>query len=119
MASGTISKYADGTDTGWVPITKDSTYMSEDGILQYRKIGPIVEVRGAEVKLKSASERTWILLGQVPSGYRPTQYSAAAVNIEGEAFSGYVHTNGNIFLYRGSSSVIPVGRTYFNCMYFI
>lgn len=43
MATSTINKFADGTDTGW--ITFDKTDKTYTGTVSYRKIGNVVYIR--------------------------------------------------------------------------
>lgn len=59
MASGTILKYADGTDSDWQPIT-DSTYT---GTIYIRKIGSIVTVFATNITLKSDLSTNYRTLG--------------------------------------------------------
>lgn len=61
MASGTINKYADGTDTTWVPI-EDASYVSSP--IYIRKIGSIVNIYATNLRLATdLSDKLYRTLG--------------------------------------------------------
>lgn len=52
MASGTITKYADGTDSGWKELTNSTDF---NGTLYYRRIGDIFILKNTGwISLKTA-----------------------------------------------------------------
>ena len=77
MASGTIKKYADGTDSGW--LEWNGTAQTSDpfvGTIRYRKIGSIVQICFTSLTLKQATSDNNIDLGTMPSGWSRPAYAA-------------------------------------------
>ena len=126
MASGTHPKYADGTDTGWVDIEKGSALIANQGTLRYRKIGQVVQVQGYNLQLQSAAVGTSVILGRVPSGYRPDITVCIFFYLSGGAYyAGYINADsgsnaGNIYIFKGSASSVPASTNIlFSNTYFV
>lgn len=65
------------TDSGWQTLSLTSDFAAYDGTAtpKYRKIGKVVEVRGAVKPTKTlSSSNTEIVIGTLPSGFRPSGY---------------------------------------------
>lgn len=71
MASGTIQKYADGTDSGWIDLT-DSDHF--DGKMIYRKTGNIFQLKSSGWNKAKAQINAggYYTLATIPSVDRPT-----------------------------------------------
>ena len=102
MATGTISKYSDGTDTGWTDITLNSDNMNtNEGTLKYRCIGNLVIVVGDSLKLKSAVTGTSaVVIGNIPQGVRPQINTAAVGGGRNYPLQCNTFANGNIAIYK-------------------
>lgn len=111
----------DGTDTGWVDIEKGSALDDTKGTLQYRNIGPMVQVTGFNLQLSAAATGTYALLGAVPNAYKPhTNICVFFYMGGGGYYAGYIQSNGNIYIFKGSASSIPAGTNIlFTSMYFL
>ena len=119
MASGTVTKYLPGSDSGWEDIPKSSS-MSDTGTLRYRKFGDIVQVMASKVQVKNAITGTNVVLGTVPEGNRPMDIVAANIIIGSNYYNGYVTANGSISINKLNNSNIPSGTNiYFSCFYFL
>lgn len=105
MASGTINKYMDGTDSGWKSLTS-ATYT---GTLRYRRIGDIFQIKNnGWIKLANdLASGSAILLATIPEEDRvgslfgnaywnSSPYPILAVKIE----------SGQVRLYNSSSVTI-------------
>jgi hypothetical protein len=106
MASGTIPKYMDGTDSGWVDIAVSSIMSANTGTLQYRKQGNLVEIVASSLLFKNevTSAGAQVLnASALPSGIRPSQNITAfgATGVNYPAYVG-VFANGNIAIYKPS-----------------
>ena len=77
MATGTIPKYADGIDSGWIAFDKGSNTYS--GTVYYRKAGNIVYLRSDNLKN---------ITGDVAFGYLPNAYKPVS-DLYFSVFSGY------------------------------
>lgn len=106
MASGTINKYMDGTDSGWKTLSSDNTYT---GTLRYRRIGNIIQIKNSGwIKLTSdLAAGSTVLLTTIPEEDRvgslfgnaywnSSPFPILAVKIE----------NGQVRLYNSSSVTI-------------
>lgn len=71
MASGVISKYADGTDTGWQEITNADAFT---GTIYARKIGKIVTLYATNLRLLTDLTSAYRSLGgTLLANYAPGQ----------------------------------------------
>ena len=119
MASGTVTKYLSGSDSGWEDIPQSSS-MSGTGILRYRKFGDIVQVMASKVQVKNAITGTYVVLGTVPEGNRPVDFVAANIIIGSNYYNGYVAPDGGVSINKLNNSNIPSGTNiYFSCFYFL
>ena len=113
MASGTIPKNADGTDSGWIEykgVSGDSK--SFIGSIYYRKIGSIVFARAYGLKAKTeVAASSYIELMQLPVGYRPKDSIGSAamtntgVSID-RVFPALISGGGTIFVYTNADGPI-------------
>ena len=78
MASGTINKYMDGTDTGWVTPIKTSGAVYTSGTVKYRRIGNIVTVIGTDLILPAGGG----LIITMDAGYWPAVNTTCPVALE-------------------------------------
>lgn len=78
MANGTILKYADGTDTGWVTPSKTSGAVYSSGSVQYRRIGNTVTVIGTDLILPENGG----LIIAMDAGYWPAVNTTCPVALE-------------------------------------
>ena len=63
MATSTINKFADGTDTGWeTAASYDTGVNGFNGTIYWRKIGSIVNVVAYNINLKNALSGTYVTL---------------------------------------------------------
>lgn len=122
MATKTISKYADGTDTDWNDITLNADNMNvEKGFLQYRCIGNLVIVVGDSLQFKSdVTGTSAVVIGNIPVGLRPQSNTAAG---GGRNYPMQCNTfaNGNIAIYKPDymQSIPNTLLLYFFSAYFI
>lgn len=125
MATGTIRKFADGNDSGWITddnIT-DKGYDPTIGHIYYRKIGNLVEVKGKIQLSSSATGSTAYKIGALPSEYRPQKERVSMVGVN--ALTNFdlqigININGNILCYAGEGRTWPTEvNTYFQTMYFV
>ena len=99
MASGTINKYADGDDTGWIEMTNSDVFT---GSIYYRRIGSFVHVVFDTVKLKSAL--TGIQLALLSNGSLPAPFKTVTVMGGANDYKRFgmaqVNTSGGLTFYR-------------------
>ncbi len=123
MASGVNSKYMAGTVGSLTSLTPASgVSLASDGVLEYRKTGPLVELYGFHVKPNNsiASDGS-VLVGTMPDGYRPKMFRAIFSAGSGAKMGGQIvigSGSGNITFYNGNSTAWSTS-TYFNfyCIY--
>ena len=124
MASGTVSNYADGTDSGWLDATLSSAIATGEH-LYYRKIGNTVEICGT---IKPAANITSgsATIATIPSEVRPmtdlTIFSASGG--AGTYYPSFIylgHTSGNLVFYKNPnmSQVSTSQSIYINGMFFL
>lgn len=113
--SGTavVSSMAD--DTGWLSLTAAST--APASIIQYRKVGKEVAIRGYAVP---AAGGTACTIGTLPSGYRPSMTACSSIDTATSAgiygCTTVVQTNGSMLI----GGTLTSGRSYtVNLTYFI
>lgn len=106
---------ADLPDSGWVNCSLGSgfsRYATSQAALQVRKIGNIVHLRGA-VKRSGAitpSNDSSVIMGTVPSGYRPSYESCHIVQGSGSnRFLLTIYSNGNICVSRYTNTTTTNG----------
>lgn len=117
MATGIIPMT---NDSGWLDIEKGSALDSTKGYLEYRKIGNTVQVRGFNLQLASASTGQYVLIGTVPTGYRPSLSTSVCYYVGGILYAGYVQHGGGIYLFRGNAADVPAAANIvFGTMYFL
>lgn len=94
MASGTIHKYADGTDSGTLEMTNPDVF---NGTIYYRKIGNLVYINFNGLQLKADTSGN-IDLGAMPSGWaQPSVNVSFAVRIYSGSGSTNYTCSGQIF----------------------
>lgn len=106
MASGTINKYMDGTDSGWKNLPESTTYT---GTIKYRRIGSIFQVKNTTwIKLTSdLASGAIVLLGTIPESDKPaTMFGNAYWNIAPYPILAVKIENGSVRLYNSSSVTI-------------
>lgn len=122
MATGVISKYADGTDTGWVSVVgNNDSSMLFTGTIKYRVIGELVNVVGAQIRLKTdmSSGTGRAIAPYILADYKPT----SNVNVIGGNSDKFtqiqVNTAGSVMFYRQSSVTWTTTENInFNLFYF-
>lgn len=104
MASGTIPKYADGSDSGWLSLENSTVFT---GKIKYRKVGNQVDI--CFFSLNLVTEFTVgsgnLDLGTLPSGYRPTAYPNDNSSDHYVTFPIRIYVGGNVnnnFSYAGT-----------------
>ena len=102
MATGVVQKYADGTDTGWTPVSvakDDATTFY--GTIYWRRVGCTVTVVGYQIKLKSAlTTSAVVLLRNLPPSITTTNTFCGNVGQQGMM---NVSGAGNLTFYKLSS----------------
>jgi len=96
-----------GTDSGWKTLSNKSVFVDSEGntaYIHYRKIGQWVEVRGWQLRLKTALTESSITLGTLDSAYKPStanvfMYSGNG-NFANSSTEVLVGTSGNIIFYK-------------------
>lgn len=122
MATGRVSKYMSGTDSGWLEYTNTSVF---SGKIYYRKVGSIVFIESDWINLKTAlSAGSYVNLAEnnpFPNGYRP----ANAVVLMGFINSGSVSnrylplsiTGGPMYIYSAADVVATTYNLRFSGSY--
>lgn len=122
MATGTIPKYADGTDTGWVSIVgNNNSSMLFTGTIKYRVIGELVNVVGAQIKLKtdmsSGSSRN--IAPGILTDYKPTSNANVIGGNSNKFTQIQVNTEGSVIFFSQSSITwASTDNINFNLFYF-
>lgn len=115
-------------DSGWITATLSSqfTAYSTDSAPRYRKIGNMVEIRGA-VKTTSAitGSGTRYTIFTLPQEYRPSDYNVVTV-CQGSSFKNWCfeintdgtvqfsrHNTGSAYADLGTTQWLPFHATYF------
>lgn len=101
MASGNITKYANGTDSGWVTYegTADDQTDLYTGKIHVRRIGNIVEVTFESLALKeNRTASSWYTIETIASQFRPPDGAYCSVNSRGRQawLTVYINSAGNI-----------------------
>lgn len=104
MATGTINKYADGTDSGWTEIT----HANISGSIHVRKIGSIVTVIASGITLTASLTATSVTIGSLASGYRPIVNANFPGGNSAKFGQVRILSSGNILFYK------PSGDTWAN-----
>lgn len=103
MATGTIPKYADGTDTGFQEITSDAF----SGTIRYRVIGKMVEVTCYGLTLTSALTTSNVSLvsgeNSPLANYPPIESKAFAAGNRDALGEAIIYTSGGIRFYKPTS----------------
>lgn len=113
MASGVAQKYADGTDSGWQPLTSDNMI----GTIYYRKIGNQVTVRSyGNFASSTIGAGKALQLATIPSGYRPVDaVGMSAITNSGSTydrvFPVMVMSTGAIWIYANGDGPIAGGSS--------
>lgn len=102
MATGNITKYMSGVDSGWVELTNPDVFA---GSIYYRQIGPIVHVILYQIKLNEPL--TGIQKAILPNGSLPKPYKVPTIMGGSNDYYRFamcqVTLNGGLMLYRYSS----------------
>jgi len=102
MASTTIKKYMDGTDSGWQELT-DATKFT--GKIYYRKIGNLVEISSNSLTLvDELTSASGITIATLPEGYRPAKLSVVVAGCTYDLVYARYNTNGNIGIFKNRNS---------------
>ena len=108
MATGTIQKYADGVDTGWINLSDDDYFTG--GPLKIRKIGNIWQI----------TNFSWLrpknqigvggshYLATIPADYRPSHVVVGMVYVNDNPYPLILMKieNGDVRIYNGSNAAI-------------
>lgn len=117
MATGTISKYADGTDSGFKSITPSSSNVAS-GTIDYRRIGDIVMIRVSNVKLKAAlAANSTRVIGAAPSAITPTSAVRGTGGTNLNPMNLILNPTGNISI--GGVAVDTTTALNFNVIYIV
>ena len=111
-------------DSGWQTLT-NATYFS--GTIYYRKVGQMVEIRGASLQMVNAIAANGsqnIASGNaLPAGYRPSSPNVVIpLATKRMSSPGIVSISnaGGITIYANESEDVPSGQAlYFQTMYFV
>lgn len=113
MASGTKSKYADGTDSGWISLENSTVFT---GKVWYRRIGNTVYVNTDSLKLvNSFTSYSVTLLGNnsLPKPKQTVTFIGGA-NSNDRKGMGQISTNGALSFWRwGDNSTYPANANIF------
>lgn len=110
MASGTINKYMDGTDSGWKPLTGENL----NGTLYYRRIGNIFQIKNTSwIRLnEELGSGAYRILATIPAADRPggVMFGMAYKNASPYPILAVKVESGNITLYNSSTSTITASQ---------
>lgn len=122
MATGVIPKYADGTDTGWVSVVGDNDpSMLFTGTIKYRVIGELVNVVGAQIRLKTdmSSGASRSIAPYILADYKPAANANVIGGNSGKFTQIQVNTAGSVMFYRQSEVTWTTTENInFNLFYF-
>lgn len=116
-------------DSGWITptLTSDFTFYADNSnALKYRKIGKMVEIRGAVKPTKTITgDSTQHLIFTLPEGFRPSFYSVDIL-CQGSNYNSWlceIKTDGNVYFSRyrdlanyynvSSAHWLPIHATFF------
>lgn len=123
MATGRVSKYMSGTDSGWLEYTNSSMF---SGKIYYRKVGNIVYIESGWITLKSAlSAGSYVNLSSgnaFPSGYRPKEADVLMGFINSGSVSNRylpmnINVNGDMYIYSAADAVATTYNLRFSGSY--
>ena len=114
MASGSILKFMDGTDTGWIENKGvDGDDKKFIGSIFYRRQGNIVFVRGYGIKSKTIISAGGSLeLLTLPSNYRPVNSTGSSAMTNSGSLNGIrifpvlIAGNGKLYVYANTDADI-------------
>lgn len=95
-------------DSGWKSLTNASVY---SGTIYYRKVGSVIHIFGGAINLASnLSANSYITLGTLPSGYRPSKdiILSAFINtnlVNNKPIALRIITQGDIYLYSNNEAI--------------
>ena len=102
MATGNITKYMSGVDSGWVELTNPDVFT---GAIYYRQIGPIVHVIVYQIKLIEPFTGTIKTL--LPAGSLPKPYKVPTIMGGSNDYTRFamcqIYLNGGLAFFRYSS----------------
>ena len=104
------------TDSGWknLPLSSDFEAYASTSVPKYRKVGKVVEVRGAVKPTATiTSSSTEITIGTLPSGYYPSNYAVILV-CQGSGQSQWtltINTSGKVSMSRYSTGGVLTNPT--------
>ena len=105
MASGTINKYMDGTDSGWKYITGEAGDSKPfNGTIYYRTIGNIVTIQTSGTYLKTTLTGSYVLLANGFLSKVPKAILYAYCANTSKSCPVRVDTSGNLHLFKGANS---------------
>lgn len=123
MATGIVSKYMSGTDSGWLEYTNSTMFT---GTIYYRKIGNIVYIESSWINLKTAlSAGSYVNLASgkaLSSGYRPKEGNILMGFINSGLVSNRylpisVGVNGELYIYSATDVVATTYNLRFSGSY--
>lgn len=121
MATGVIPKYADGTDTGWVSVVGDNdASMLFTGTIKYRVVGEIVNVVGAQIRLKTdfTSGTSRAIAPYILAGYKPASNVSIWGGNSDKQTQITLNNAGSILIYRGGLTWTTTDNINLSFIYF-
>ena len=127
MVNGTLTTLGAGgggsspTDSGWIALSKESVFWNVDldHQVRYRKYGNIVQVQGLTQISQNQADTSDMVIGQLPSGYRPTnnQMFLQEMYNNGDVWTCKVNTYGELILSRlrnHNGAIVPTNNHILN-----
>ena len=94
-----------GPDSGWLALSGTGSD-GYTGTIYYRKIGNLVEVRGSQLTPTGDIGTTYIQLGTLPEGYKPTTDRVILnASYRKTALNSVIFTGGNIYVCASTGSL--------------